>query len=278
MSLKLSDIEMLRVLEQSKTIQEASDILNVERTMIYRIMRKAENYVGLKKGVWDWKKNGVPPEISRIIRSIDENVLAEKQYPIVSIGQSLQLFLLLYSCQCHLPLARLKHLRSAKAIKALNEFSIDLAFGHRLETEVLEPNDGLSDVDILEWSAVLTSPKGLHGKDLTTLAWPTNSLADNLTRATGIDRYSAKPEENIYEPIRYGNILELIRRGYAAQVVIPDIFLAPYDYECLRVSNPPKKIKGSFYAKFRTPEYERISSWIDPKNWANVFGGNSRNS
>lgn len=272
-NLKLSDIDILREIIHSKTIKEAAERLKIERTLIYRVFRNAEKYIGLDK--WQWRKDGVPPEIVRIVQSVDENLIVQKQFPKISIGYSLSLFLILYCQRCGLDLTRIRHLRSNDISDALTSFSIDLAFNHRFLEE--PPGEDLPDSilqkDLVKWEAVVVAPKKPSAETFP-VSWFEDSFADKLTKATGLPNYQSVDRNPIHEPVRYRDILELIRRGYQRQVIIPDIFLIPEDYKLIKVSKPQNKTLGVFLAQYRQQDYKRIKPWINAKIWEKIFNQN----
>jgi hypothetical protein len=257
------------------SLASAAHVLGVPRTYLYRLMHRVNVFLGDKDIPWRRGNDfTIPVEVRRIAPQL-KAVLHQLQndtgrFPRVACGSMAAILLERVRARADVALPRMMTIRSADALSALRSGSIDLVVLHELRGEI--PGPEFESVPLLPWRGVIVRPVASLADAFTLriVRWEKGSFADLLQHrvSSSLKTWHALPNG----PIGYSYLsaLELIRRGTAITMAVPDIYVVRHDLEVLELQYPPDDVTGVLQAVFRRAERERLAPLLQVAVWQAV--------
>ncbi len=279
MSLSLADMEnMVRIVDRNvDSVAAAAALLGTDRAYVYRLIQRVNDMIGQHAPSWrEGNRLVIPAEIHRVaarMRNLAAAFGEAARFPRIAAGSTLAILVheVLQEIQWEQSSYQIL-LRAAGAVDALRSGEIDLHLLH--ESSLERRPEGLEQIRLLEWSAVIVEPPQQPEQEEVTrhlLAWPADSHAARLN-ARVLGEEWQKARENPGPSLgSYVAALEAIRIGLPFKTVIPDIYLMPADWQTLKITDLSSIITTEWLiALFRGSDRQRLQRLLSSEDWRKV--------
>jgi hypothetical protein len=287
MGLTLPDLEKLSVLvrDHPRSHSAAAKAVGLNRAHLARLIDRVNKLIGEDL---EWRVDGdfqVPSEVRRLVSryipfATELAVLGHA--PRVSAGTCATFMLAAVLSTITPRLPRCDVVRSRDVLPALESCEIDMAFVHGRsiglhgDASRYEIKREIVGLPVLTWRAVIVRRvlgSAMQEARVAHASWQAGSTGELINLGYHL-LPPPKPDMSFGIPCQsFLHAIELVRRGLVEEVVVPDIYLPPYE-PSLVITVPEKTAVDQLVAVCRTHELPRWAALADPAAWDAIASRN----